>query len=389
MGLRKGTGKTTELLRIAKEYQKPLYITFSKAAAEDAKKRLGKGHNVTACTIHSLMFYITGTKKSQIMTNDDFSKAAATIGFPPSKRMNTKYRNIQIDFANPTDKTLAKLDICKVNSKVAQEIVLTDADIELSKAVDSYKTEQYKKDFIDLLEQGLNTLDDMQLSFDVLIVDELQDLNKLQWDIVYKLMETIPNVYMAGDDDQEIYSFAGADTEEMLTLRSRGFEIEELEQSYRLPKSVHTMSKTWIRQIEDRYTKNFRCRNGEGTIIRVNTVADIPQKYLEDPDILFLARTQYLKDLYMNRVTSRIKINPESFKTMHASKGLEAKTVVVFDHITSRVQTHGDITKEIKLYYVAMTRAKETLIIVNSKTPLGLVAFAKDYITEDITNEST
>jgi superfamily I DNA/RNA helicase len=357
-------------------------VTFSKAAADDAKKRLGKEHNVTACTIHSLMFHITGTKKNQIMTDKDFSKAAATIGMPPSKRKNTKTRNLSTDYANPTDRSLAKTDLLRVNDKFNDRIFLTGIDTDLNNAVLAYKKENYKKDFIDLLEQGSAALDTIRLDFDVLIVDELQDLSKLQWDIVYKLMKAIPSVYMAGDDDQEIYSFAGSDTEEMLSLKDKGFEVEELDQSYRLPKSVHSMSKSWIRRIEDRYPKNFRCRNGAGTIIRAEHLAQVPQEYLEDSDILFLTRTQYLKDYYMNQLTSILPVKEKNFKTMHASKGLEARTVVVFDHITSRVQSHGDMEKEIKLYYVAMTRAKENLIIVGSKKTLGLMSFCRDYLTE-------
>ena len=48
-------------------------------------------------------------------------------------------------------------------------------------------------------------------SFDLMIIDEAQDLTPLQWKFVYKLGEKAKRIYLAGDDDQAIYEWNGAD----------------------------------------------------------------------------------------------------------------------------------------------------------------------------------
>ena len=49
------------------------------------------------------------------------------------------------------------------------------------------------------------------IPFKVLMVDEAQDLTPLQWDMVVKIAKHVDRVYIAGDDDQAIYEWNGAD----------------------------------------------------------------------------------------------------------------------------------------------------------------------------------
>jgi superfamily I DNA/RNA helicase len=53
--------------------------------------------------------------------------------------------------------------------------------------------------------------DGVSIPFKVLMVDEAQDLTPLQWDLVVKLARAVDRVYIAGDDDQAIYEWNGAD----------------------------------------------------------------------------------------------------------------------------------------------------------------------------------
>ena len=54
----------------------------------------------------------------------------------------------------------------------------------------------------------------------VLIVDEAQDCTPLQWSVIYKLAENTDRIYLAGDDDQAIYQWNGADPKYFTTLFS-------------------------------------------------------------------------------------------------------------------------------------------------------------------------
>ena len=64
-------------------------------------------------------------------------------------------------------------------------------------------------DFTDMVEKYIDT--GLAINFKVLMVDEAQDLTPLQWDMVVKLAMNAHKVYLAGDDDQAIYEWNGAD----------------------------------------------------------------------------------------------------------------------------------------------------------------------------------
>ena len=64
-------------------------------------------------------------------------------------------------------------------------------------------------DFTDMVHKFIT--DGLVIPFKVLMVDEAQDLTPLQWDMVVKMSEGVERVYIAGDDDQAIYEWNGAD----------------------------------------------------------------------------------------------------------------------------------------------------------------------------------
>ena len=98
-----------------------------------------------------------------------------------------------------------------------------------------YKKESYQRDSLDILlkkiqiyedykkvgkEKALIDFDDMigraieEVSFPplkILIIDEAQDCTPLQWSVIYKLAQNAQRGYLAGDDDQAIYEWHGAD----------------------------------------------------------------------------------------------------------------------------------------------------------------------------------
>src|SRR5690606_1102504 len=73
--------------------------------------------------------------------------------------------------------------------------------------------------------------------FKKLYIDEAQDLSQLQWRIVHRLMENSDEVVVAGDDDQAIFRWSGADVDHFIGLRGN---VVVLKQSYRIPHAVHS-----------------------------------------------------------------------------------------------------------------------------------------------------
>ncbi len=73
----------------------------------------------------------------------------------------------------------------------------------------------------------------------MVIVDEAQDLTRLQWRMCKKIWENSKRVYVSGDDDQAIFRWMGADVEHLINMDG---EVSVLKQSYRCPLSVHKNS---------------------------------------------------------------------------------------------------------------------------------------------------
>ena len=87
----------------------------------------------------------------------------------------------------------------------------------LSEELKKYKREKGLKDFTDLLEEFIQK--ESHNKFKVLFIDEAQDLSLLQWDMVRKIWDSAEKTYIAGDDDQAIFKWAGADVDHFIALK--------------------------------------------------------------------------------------------------------------------------------------------------------------------------
>lgn len=87
-----------------------------------------------------------------------------------------------------------------------------------------------------------------QNAVDYLLIDEYQDTNAAQYNIAKKLVETKERVFVVGDDAQSIYSFRGADIQNILSF-TRGFpcaKIFKLEQNYRSSQNIVNLANRLI-----------------------------------------------------------------------------------------------------------------------------------------------
>ena len=71
----------------------------------------------------------------------------------------------------------------------------------------------------ELLSQRKDILSAWQKKYQYILVDEFQDINRLQYDILRLLAEPENNLFIVGDDDQSIYRFRGARPEIILNFR--------------------------------------------------------------------------------------------------------------------------------------------------------------------------
>ena len=125
---------------------------------------------------------------------------------------------------------------------------------------ENYKKNHLKMDWEDVKYKGL--ADKIKFPENiVLMIDEAQDCNRLEWLVIKKLIDSSKNVYIAGDDDQAIYGFKGGEVETFLNFEADKSTV--LEHSPRLNKKIWELAEAAIHLIppQNRQEKNYKPAN--------------------------------------------------------------------------------------------------------------------------------
>ena len=287
-----GTGKTTTLLNLVDDFlragtniNKIGYFSFTRKAALEAATRAEEKFMIPAKdipnfrTLHSFAFRTLGMKKERVMKHSDYRDFGLKMGIPIKTawyseedgifnsdneylRIINKARVLEIPVLDQYDKNEHSLDI--------ERDLLYLIDQELK----TYKKEKGLYDYDDMLEkfikQGVST------TFDVLFIDEAQDLSPLQWRMVRALWQKADQTYVAGDDDQAIFKWAGADVDSFIALKEEVDHINTLSQSYRVPGGpIHELSQKIIRNVSNRYDKDYIPRQEMGDLTRYSDVTQV------------------------------------------------------------------------------------------------------------------
>ena len=133
--------------------------------------------------------------------------------------------------------------------------------------------------------------------FDLLIIDEAQDLAPLQWRMVKEVL--VPNskkVYYAGDDDQAIYTWMGVNVNDFLNACEDKLFLTK---SYRVPSAVHEFSQNLIKKVATRQAKEWQPTKKDGSITWHRDILDVD---LTSGEWLVLARTNYITNKVCNRL---------------------------------------------------------------------------------------
>jgi DNA helicase-2/ATP-dependent DNA helicase PcrA len=125
-------------------------------------------------------------------------------------------------------------------------------------AYEEYKRAHGLWDFNDMITRAEGKLD-----LDVLFVDEAQDTSAAQWKFLQAITQKVETIYLAGDDDQAIYAWSGADPVQLLAFRA---DSVVLPHSYRLPSSVKAQADRISSRIRVRVPKTFDHRGDVGRV---------------------------------------------------------------------------------------------------------------------------
>jgi DNA helicase-2/ATP-dependent DNA helicase PcrA len=117
-------------------------------------------------------------------------------------------------------------------------------------------------------------------------IDEAQDLSPIQWKMFDILKENSKHVILAGDDDQAIYGWAGADVKRFQDEPAKEIVLPK---SYRVPKLIQHIANNILDRIPDdrRLKKEWNARSEEGNYSPITSIEDAP---LHSGDWLVLAR---------------------------------------------------------------------------------------------------
>jgi len=306
-----GTGKTTTLLKLVDDFiqngirpKQIGYFSFTKKAATEAADRaadkfgLDKENDLPFFrTLHSYAFNQLGMTKEKMMKTEDYKEFGQKCGIPIK---TAKYSSEDGTF-NSDNEYLTIINTARVKRMDLLEYYDSRQnmlDIErntlylLAEELNKFKKEKGLRDFTDLLEDFI--LKDSINKFEVLFIDEAQDLSLLQWDMVRKIWSRAEKTYIAGDDDQAIFKWAGADVDHFIALKEEVDDIKTLDQSYRIPGGpIHELSQNIISKVQNRFDKDYKPRAAEGILKRYS---DVTQVDMSEGNWLVLSSANYFLD---------------------------------------------------------------------------------------------
>ncbi len=304
-----GTGKTTTLMNIVESLLetgvKPDeigFISFTKKATAEARDKARSRFGFSPDdmpyfrTIHSLSFRQLGLTRQQVMQHSHYQELADEVGVEITGRQNSEDGTMTGMGKGDKLRFLEGMARIRCVPLKQQWEEAADDDIgwyeldHFARSLMEYKNEMGLIDYTDMLEQMRTTGFCPKLK--ALLVDEAQDLSRLQWQVVERLMQHAEQVYIAGDDDQAIFRWAGADVDHFIGLDA---DVRILDQSYRIPSVVHDLSAGIISRVSRRREKDFRPAAHQGSISYHN---DIEHVDMGSGTWLLLARNVYmLKEL--------------------------------------------------------------------------------------------
>lgn len=379
-----GCGKTTYLINLlskllqTNEPDKIAFVSFTRKGSYEGRDRAIKEFGLKENdfpyfrTIHSLAFRNLGISKYEMISKrnyKDFSKAMGMnfVGYYTE------------DFVNNDDKYLFYCSLENNNPETSKRM-LTDLDFSKLNIVKSnyirFKKEMGIRDFDDLLIEFIKK--DTPLPIDIAIIDEAQDLSSLQWKFCEVAFKNCKQVFIAGDDDQAIYEWNGSDLKKFLSLNT-GDNIKILDQSFRLKKSILSLSKKISRQIKNRVVKNFDPISEGGKIFYYNNIEDIPIN--NEESFYFLSRNNYFLHKYKSLLMKKRIVF--RYKGKHSVDEAFFNAIRRYEYL--RKHDPIKISKEIKLKpYLKKDRKKDSPWFEAMELDLDISNYYRDLIKNKV-----
>ena len=466
-----GTGKTYDLVERIKKCKDKGYtknkiqvLSHTKIAAQEISKR---GEGALAKTIHALAYQYGDISPEQVASASEIVTFSEKIGIPVKGVSGDGTQPIEAgdEYMALITRALNELkDPLEYARYRIPVIGKYEEFVYFYKSYLNWKNAFGMIDFNDMIHIALHRLEENTIkpAFELLFIDEAQDLTYLQWAFIDRIIlkGDIREVVVTGDTDQALFLFGGANPSGMETFaKTYNSKVQELSQSYRVPKEIHKISEQIINKSQKRYSKDYRPTNIKGSVLNVSNSGQCNWPLMHGKDTLILYRTHSLRreieseliryslpysalngkpGLFNNttgraikaflKVSTGKKVHERELRnlkknatpvclelwkncdfdemgklsleraiiipsyhteyytsadfseestiqlsTIHGAKGMEADIVFVLDGMPTRVieNMEDNMDEELRVWFVAVTRAKQKLVWINSMEAEG------------------
>jgi superfamily I DNA/RNA helicase len=274
------------------------YVSFTRRAAQEAIDRacarfkLQKTDFPYFSTVHSLCFRQLGLKRGDVLEGVKMKDFARFAGVRISGRLSEDGTWAGYDDG---DRILFMENLARIRGVPLRDAYdrFGDDDLPWAKvqvvtaALREFKRARGLMDFTDMLLEFVRS--GIQVKLDFLGVDEAQDLSWAQWRVVDSVAQHSRRQVVAGDDDQAIYRWAGADADHLILMAG---DVEVLGQSWRVPRSVQRVALGIVPHIGRRRDKPWVARaGGDGAVEQTPHVQNVD---FGTGNVLVLTRNVYI-----------------------------------------------------------------------------------------------
>lgn len=403
-----GSGKTRVLTERVKyliskgvEPHNIIAITYTNMAAEEMKLRLADVPtigDVFIGTIHSFANKLMGGS-GQLYEIFDFEKDVEL-----HRQIITRYCKSltfekylkYLDVLNEVEKGILSEEYANsflLPSEVSELTFIESREsidpgyprtVEMLRLANNYIT------FSELLAKAGDYFKSINASIEYVMVDELQDISKQIYTFIKNLKAS--NYFYVGDDWQAIYGFNGGCLDIFLNLTQEpNFTVYELSNNYRTAPNIIRLAETVIHQCQRYLPKKCNCVKETEGKIEISSKASLNSKLLllkesgnfgdwfilvrsnkdlmqvsQKLDSLEIPYSSFKKSEYtLQQMEDEMTLNTIKLLTVHTSKGLENKNVLLYGNFPLKYPNWMTNDEERRVMYVGMTRAMETLWLLN------------------------
>ena len=376
-----------------------LAISFTKASSIEMKNRALSLSNdfrmnkVTYGTFHSVFFRIL-----RYFENYNIE----SILDEKTKRIGLKniLKGLNIENADD-DETIGQVinEISYVKNELMDkrdfksEVLTNDEFIKVYNFYEEYKQQMNKIDFDDmliktyeLLKNNKAALDRVRSVYRYILVDEFQDINKVQFEALKLIANSSNNIFVVGDEDQSIYGFRGSRPDFLLEFEEYFSNTKKvlLDINYRSKGEIINIANRLIEKNTNRYEKVIKCGQGNGAKVNyispedseeeaVYIAKDIKNKVQED-------YTEYTDFAVIYRTNIQSRALVDVFMDMRIPFVVKDSIVTIYDHWAAQ-----DILAYLRIG-VNPNSNKDWIRIINkpfryiSKDNLNLIKDEPDFI---------